>query len=67
MDREWLDSEDTRRLIKDIQDNIQEGLERWADGEFVLETVDATIQKNAVALGRIQGLRAVLDAIQEEG
>lgn len=67
MDQEWLDSEDTRRLIKDIQDNIQEGLERWADGEFVLETVDATIQKNAVALGRIQGLRAVLDAIQEEG
>lgn len=57
---DWRSLDYTQQMIKDCKELIESVKETWADGGYVGDSVE-----EAVILGRIQGIRAVLDWVEE--
>lgn len=60
---EWTHHPVTVELVDYIKQAIEEAKEFWSKEEFVGETPELSLAKNAKALGGIQSLRSVLDVI----
>jgi len=61
---EWLSHDETIRMKKKLQEDLQGMLNGWMNGYFTTESIEGTAQKNAEALGKVQAIQDMLDYLE---
>lgn len=65
--RSWLNSKETRLVLKKIEEQIDELVQTATDGTLLIErSTDKISLDYTLAVGQIEGMRAVIDLIEEE-
>ena len=65
MKADWRRSDYTQQMMKDIKEEMDVILFKWASGDFTHETAEGTAQRNAKALGQYEALETVMNFILE--
>lgn len=63
---EWKHSDITKRLVKQLNEDLESIKEKWLRGAYTHETVEGTAQLNAEALGKAQAISDILYFIEEQ-
>lgn len=62
---EWLSHPMTKKLLGALQRDYEAVKEDWANSQFVGDTPQEMVSRNAQALGAVSCLRSIIDAIED--